>query len=321
MIKRCLEDRDHKVISWGRNASNTKRYKCLDCNRTFTWKKPTVRYANRLPWFKKWLFGVSISQLQKSTGKSAATIRKAIHWFLENRPPPEPVPSECHLIINTIKINPSTFFTIYWDKDLKYIQSWRHASVKSADYIIQDLNDLNKAGVVCRSVTSNGDKEICEAVRHVYGDIWHQQLLSHLQERAFSILLKPKTPAEQELLRIINKLAKVNNHIHVNEWKSSFFDWRKKYVGDSVYTDSCQFGIFYVSDFIMNSFENMFSYISEKKIPAFDRVTGKLLQKLKRKYVTHRGLNQERAMAFCSWYLTIINKKLALRYKKSNDEI
>ncbi|MDQ7032722.1 MAG: hypothetical protein Q9M37_08445 [Desulfonauticus sp.] len=179
--KPCPNNSFHPVISWGRNKSGTRRFRCLICKKTFTWNQGVNRSFNRFPWFEKWLKGASIDLLAQISKRDRNTIRSAIHWYLKHSPKPNPTPnSACNLVLDATWFGRKNCLIVYWDTDLKKAQWWRYSQRKEAAWeIVEDLENLKEKGIILSSATTDGSRGIKTAIDCLYPNIPHQRCLVH----------------------------------------------------------------------------------------------------------------------------------------------
>jgi hypothetical protein len=329
--KRCPADPKHHVISWGKNSSGTRRFRCLNCQRTFTWKQSVTYYLNSFTRFERWLNGANVSTLGAFSMKSNKTIRKSIHWFLDYPPLPQPKANlSCHLVIDATWFGRNYCFLIYWDADLKHAQWWRYSTSESSYEIIQDLIDLKKAEVICSSITSDGGTGIRKAVDNVYSHIPHQRCIIHVQRLGLALLTRnPRTLAGQELRSLIKTIAQIENKLQRDEWVNRLLLWCSKW--DSFLKERSYFSARGGSAFgreetgkwwythkslrrakalILNALPNLFHYLEDNTIPKDTNGLEGRFSMLKQHYRQHRGLSKLRRKAYLAWYVTmIINKK------------
>lgn len=220
------------MISWGRNKSGTRRFRCLTCKQSFTWNQIINRPLNRFSWFEKWLKGISINQLASFSRKSPITIRRAIHWFLKHPPKPNPTPNPtCNLVLDATWFGRKNCLLVYWDTELKKAQWWRYSQRKETAWeIIEDLERLKEKGVILRSATTDGSRGIKAAIDYLYPNIPHQRCSVHLQRMALIFLTQnPKTQAGWELRNLAEKLNIIKTHEQHNYWARDFYYWCNKH--------------------------------------------------------------------------------------------
>lgn len=170
--RRCLLCRSSRVIAWGKNRSGSQRFRCADCGVSASLKRKDLVRRNRLPWFKRWLYGSTVLAIAEMSRRSQETIRRSLWRFLDCRPSPRPIPNpSCHLIIDATWFKRNYCLLVYWDHDRQRVQWWRYTDSEHGLEIAQDLRWLWDKGVICTSITSDGGKGLKTAVNLVYPGI------------------------------------------------------------------------------------------------------------------------------------------------------
>lgn len=333
--RRCPVDGAHRVVSWGTNRSGTRRFRCLDCSSTFTPKRSDLSRRNRLPWLESWLRGSTVSSIASSSRQSPKTIKRAIRWYLDHAPAPNPMPipnPRCHLIIDGTWFGRDSCLLVYWDHDKEHAQRWRYGSGERALEVWEDLRRLKEEGVIPASATSDGSPGIVRAVSIAYPDIPHQRCITHLQRHTLVwITRKPRTQAGREIKRIIRWLSQVTNRELKGQWLGEFNGWRRRweeFLGERTYAEDLKDlpkeeresrskgrkwwythkQLRRVRSTIQSAIPNLFHYLDDPTIPKTSNELEGRFSSLKDHYRRHKGLSKERRGAYLSWYIAnIIN--------------
>ncbi len=311
---------------WGKSRTEKRRFYCLICKKTFIWTQTINRPLNRFSWFEKWLKGISINQLASFSRKSPKTIRRSIHWFLDNPPKPNPIPnSNCNLVLDATWFGRKNCLLVYWDTGLEKAQWWRYSKYKEAAWeIIEDLKNLKKKGVILRSATTDGSRGIKTAMDCLYPRIPHQRCLVHLERLGLIFLTQnPKTLAGRELRNIVLKLNEIQTHEEHNLWVRDFYHWsnhcysflkQKSYSFEKKNWWYTHKNLRKVRRMFINALPNMWYYLDDKNIRKDSNNLEGRWSSLKGHHRQHRGLSMERKAIYLAWYLKIVvNKEIPTR--------
>lgn len=312
---------------WGKNKSGSKRFYCLTCKQSFTRKRPDISKLNRFSWFKRWLKGSSIEQIADSGRKSSITIRRAIHWYLNCLPKPNPCPNlNCYPVIDATWFGRKHCLLVYWDKALTKAQWWRWSERKEAAWeIIEDLESLKKKRIIFKAATTDGAPGIKTALDYVYPHIPKQRCLVHLQRMGLAFLTqRPKTLAGLQLRNIILRLNRIKTHDEHYFWQKEFYSWCNRYYAflkqKSYSFEKKNWWYTHKSlrktrRMIINALPDMWHYLDNRNISKDTNGLEGRWGSLKGHFCNHKGLSKSRRKAYLSWYLTVvINKELPTRF-------
>ncbi|WP_300958518.1 IS1/IS1595 family N-terminal zinc-binding domain-containing protein [Bacteroides acidifaciens] len=74
------------IIKWG-HRNGHQRYKCLDCARTFTFRRKDVSSNNRFIWFRWWVLRKqTLSEVSSLSGYSERQLSRWFVVYLEKHP-------------------------------------------------------------------------------------------------------------------------------------------------------------------------------------------------------------------------------------------
>ena len=72
---------------FGKTKQGKQRYRCLECNKTFVWKKTYNKKYKEQHWFKLWIIeGYSIRQLSNISGHSQFKLKLIKNYWLSKSP-------------------------------------------------------------------------------------------------------------------------------------------------------------------------------------------------------------------------------------------
>lgn len=314
------------MVSWGKNASGTRRFRCLDCQQTFTWKQKQTNHLVKNKLLQLWLEGITAKHLSQYSEQATKTILRSLRRSLKYFPSPQPQANlNSHLIIDATWFGRKHCLIVYWDPDLKRVQWWRYSNREHDCEIVEDLVKLKKAGVICSSITSDGSQGVNRAVNIVYPIIPHQRCVTHIQRKGFTLLTKnPKTLAGQELRRLFEILSRVATEEDKYNWISYFKDWchrwdrllkEKNYLAEKRKWWYKHKTLRRTRSIVLKALPNLFHYITNPEIPKTTNGLEGRFGALKQHYRQHRGLAKSRRESYLSWYLTLaINHEKPTRF-------
>lgn len=171
-----------KVQKWGLQ-NNKQRYHCCDCSHNFILSNRGVSEANQFIWFRKWIMERQVYKtLVRDSKMSQSSLQRLFTKFLKN--PPKNIArskSNVHLLIDGTYFSNGLCLILYYDKNLQYVQLFRHTNKEKYKEIKEDLENLKKLGVDVYSVTCDGHKSILKSVQKVYPNAIIQRCVVHVK--------------------------------------------------------------------------------------------------------------------------------------------
>ncbi|MBO5829152.1 MAG: IS1 family transposase, partial [Paludibacteraceae bacterium] len=75
-----------EVIRWGKQAGR-QRFKCKNCNSSFTLRRKDISKSNRFVWFKWWITGKqTLKQISELSGYSTRQLSRWFDEYLDDYP-------------------------------------------------------------------------------------------------------------------------------------------------------------------------------------------------------------------------------------------
>lgn len=223
-----------KSKAYGRNRSGTKRYRCLECGKTFSsFQKKVQQKINYLKLLEEYiLYGVTYRYLGKIYRVDKRTLMRKFHELLEKEPPilvvPETKNEESYLIIDGKWTRKTEVMMIYRRSDTREILHISFLRKEYGSQIARDLGYLKSLGYKFTCVVSDGGTGIRKAVRKVFGGIPHQICMAHMHRMA--TLCLGKYPKDER----VKQLKKLADHIWLLEspeariwWVNELKTWGK----------------------------------------------------------------------------------------------
>lgn len=308
------------VQKWG-HQNNKQRYRCSDCFHNFIVTNKGVSDRNQFVWFWKWIMERQVyKNLIRDSGMSQSSIQRLFDKYLSS-PPKNMVRSKSnvHLLIDGTYFSNGLCLILYYDKDLQFVQLYRHTNKEKYKEIKEDLNNLKKLGVEVYSVTCDGHKSILNSVRKVYPNAVIQRCVVHVKRQSSSWIGKfPKLQLSKELLQFIRPITRLNTMDEVYKWLVTFQKWyheNELYINEqskNEETDRMWYthkNLRAACSHIINAIPDLFSYINDPEIPKTTNELEGYFTHLKEKLTLHKGLRFDKRKNFIKWYLHFKNQK------------
>jgi transposase-like protein len=318
--KRCWACGFQDNIKWGRQ-SGKQRYYCKNCGIFFSIDNDSVRSKNLEVWFRLWVVHYhTYEQLSIESGHSVSTLQRYFYKQLERSPLWRINTSQSvHLLIDGTYFSNKVCLILYRDDVVGYTQLYRLTDGEWHEEIAEDLRNLLSMGLRIESITCDGHKAILKAIRKVCPEITLQRCLFHLQNMCGIWLSpRPKSPAGQDLKKIVGVLHRINNQGDKLYWNRMFVRWYKLYkpyieemsinpkTGRRWHKHKLLFRSFSV---LRRAQPNMFHYLNNPMIPKTTNGLESFFGHLKDNLSIHRGLTLKHRNNFIKWYLHFKNEK------------
>lgn len=263
---------------------------------------------------------MAVAQLVKTSGKSKNTLLRLGYAYLDQ--PPRLIPRvnpHAYLVVDATWFGRENCLLVYWDTGLKKVQWWRYTQRKEAtEEIIEDLENLQQAGVILAAVTSDGAPGIKAALSWLYPDIPHQRCLVHLQRLAGAWLTqRPKTMAGIRLKQLADRLSRVGSYADRCLWRQEFIFWCNRYFRLLKQRSHTPNGHWWYTHrnlrktrrLFVKALPDMWHFLEDRRIPKDTNGLEGRWSSLKQHYRQHRGLSKQRRVNYLNWYLvTMINR-------------
>ncbi len=249
--------------------------------------------------------------MSKKYKKGRNTIIRICSKFLEKPPVPKiKENNNCHLIID------GTYFeefclVSYFDSDLKHLQYYEIIEKENRRDFKLCLMALKEAGLIIRSITSDGERGLILAIKEVCPEVLHQRCLIHVQRMSLAYLSRfPKSGAGKELRKLTRSLHSICDDEDKKYWIKKFRNWEAKHYNflnerSSIWSESKlykHYDVRRVRTLINNSLPNLFYYLNDNKIPKSTNGLESRFSYLKNNLKIHRGLSRKNRKNFILWY-------------------
>jgi hypothetical protein len=294
---------------FGKTKQDKQRYQCLNCKKTFVWKKPYNKKYKEQHWFKLWITeGYSVRQLVNISGNSKTKIFRIINYWLSKKP-------KCSKI-DLSQVKYLAFDGTYFHKDgclivlfdiinKKYLY---YEYVKKENYVsvIKMCQYLNINGLNPIAITVDGHQEVIKALKEIWPKILVQRCLFHIRLQGQMWLRKtPRTEAGKALKTVLSELMIVKNNDLKNIWINKYFVWHEKYrqeILSLAKTSIAAKDLRRAMSLINNALPDMFHFLKDQKIASTTNLLENFFSILKQHYRNHRGITESHKIAYLKWF-------------------
>lgn len=209
---------------WGRTSTGKIRWFCRFCVQTRTQRRADTadRWALRL--FRKWLIGTeSLVSIAADTNCTIQTLLNRFSDFWDNLPRPI-IPqslTDKHLSVDAVYLEGHNECVLIGRAGGDCV-FWDFARQESLSAWLGFMQSLPKP----RALVCDGQSGLFSAVKTLWPDLPIQRCLAHIQRLGVQRLtMRPKTPAGQELLRLVYALHGVETDSDKRQWLADFAAW------------------------------------------------------------------------------------------------
>lgn len=307
------------VIKWGKQSGH-QRYKCKNCESIFTHRRKDVSKVNRFVWFEWWI--LRKQTLEEISQLSGYSVRQLKRWFDDYlKDYPEWViqrREKVNLLIDGTWFPNKVCLVLYRDENIKTTLFYRVTDDEWEDEIVEDLLNLQSAGIEIESVTSDGGRNIIKAVKKACPQAVRQRCLAHIQRECLVWVTKhPKSDAGKQLRQIVNSISAIQTNNDRLSWISEFEQWVTQYAeylnAKSVKEDTSR--EWYTHKMVRKAYihikkaiPDMFHYIDNPRIPKTTNALESFFGHLKENISLHRGLSKIHYQNYVKWYLYFRDK-------------
>lgn len=301
------------VIYFGKTVANKQRFKCLNCDKTFIWKRQCNKIYKEQHWFNLWIKeGYSIRQLSKISGHSKSKLERIKNYWL-SRLPKEQIDyaSYKYLIYDGTYFHKNGCLIILMNTQKQNIISNTYAHKEGGKTVYPWFESLKKHGLNPRYIVMDGEQTVTKAIRAIWPKVKVQRCLYHIQREGMRWLRTyPKTTAGKELRSLLCTLCSIKSIKERNQFIANYKAWLNKYRNfvKSLSTSNIAFkDLKRTIALINNAMPDMFHYLREPNIPATTNILEGFYSRLKADYRRHRGLTQKHKINYLKWYCYLKN--------------
>lgn len=302
------------VKLFGKTSCGYQRYRCKDCNYTYTFHNLKNKESKEKTWFKLWIIeGYSVRQLVSISRHGIWKIKRIISMWL-NQSPDE-------IILNYSEIKYLLFDGTYLKHEncLMIAMNNQDGKIISEKYCVREnyadaysiFYELNKIGISPKAITVDGNTSVIRAIKTVWPNIIIQRCIAHIQRQGLSWLRRnPKIPTSKDLRKILLTITEIKNESDRNLFITKFEKWEEQY-GEFVRHLPSDHKVFSdlqrARSLIIHAMPDMFHYLNDSSIPATTNKIEGYFSRLKIIYRQHRGLSKNHRQNFFKWYIYFKN--------------
>lgn len=304
------------MIRWGRTATGTQRWRCINCNRGQCWKRVDVAHRNRNILHNRWMLGMaSLTSIARRLRVHRTTLSRRLKAS-DTQPIPVPLRPLVHppvIVLDGTTISKQTVLIIAYDTISDQPLAWSFVSHERFDIWHPILVRISSR---CQpqALVSDGQKGLLKASKSVFPHTPHQRCLAHIIRLSLAWLTRnPQTFAGQELRILVRNLARTKTPFNANQWRDSFMAWNAHYesflkeksvnpaTGRRWYTHR---KLRAVRSLIMHALPNLFLFIINPSIPNTTNVVeGGINAPLAELLHRHRGITEQQKKALVTRFL------------------
>lgn len=296
---------------FGKTKQGKQRYKCLECNKTFVWKRPYNKKYKEQHWFKLWVTeGFSVRQISKISGYSEFKIKQIKNYWLSKKP------EKCCSNIVLSQVKYLAFDGTYFHKNgclitLIDTQNKNHIYyeyVNKENYlsVLIMCKYLKEKGLKPKAITVDGHPQVIKAVKELWSNILIQRCLFHIKLQGQMWLRQyPKTEAGKALKTLLSGLTKVKDKDSQNSWIKCYKQWHNRYQKEILSLSKNSIAakdLKRTMSLINNALPNMFHYVKDQKIASTTNMLENFFSRLKQHYRNHRGISEAHKIAYLQWF-------------------
>jgi len=222
------------------------------------------------------------------------------------------------LVIDGTYFKGDLCLVLYYDTEIRYSQLYRFTDKERYVQIKEDLDNIQRLGIVIKAITCDGNKAILKAIRNSCPEVILQRCLVHIhRESNIWLRKKPVNSRSVELKKIVNQLFKVKKHNDKLKWIAMFEEWfrqNKAYVNEKKSNPETGRWWYRHKDLrrtavmIKRAIPDMFRFLEDSNIPTSTNNIESFFGHLKDTLSIHRGLSHKNKRAFIQWYLHLKNR-------------
>ena len=301
---------------FGKTHCGYQRFKCKNCEHTYTFHNHKNKSNNERTWFKLWVVeGYSLRQLVNISKYGVKKIKRIKKYWLNQKP------KEIDWNFSEIKylLFDGTYFK--HENCLMVLMNNLDNTVINFKYHIREnfetayhiFADLKVRGLNPEAITIDGNTTVIRALNEVWPDIKIQRCLAHVQRQGLSWLRRfPKLEAAKKLRWLLLTITEIKTEKDKNIFIEKFNDWELAY-GKFVQSLSPKDKVFgdlqRTRSLLIHAIPKMFYFLNDHRIAATTNKVEGYFSGLKIIYRQHRGLDKQHRDNYFNWYIYFKNIK------------
>lgn len=300
---------------WGMTLAGNQRWRCPSCRETSIRRNDSTTLRHREKLFVAWLCGTeSLAVHARRRGVNRRTLQRWFEPFWTRHPVPEAAPSleGQSLILDAVSIEPRRMMALI-GRTPRHVVWWTFAERESYDSWERFCLGIPRPA----ATIGDGQRGLLAATQGRWPMVPFQRCLIHVIRMALAKLtLHPKTPAGQDLRKLVKQLPAIRTRRQKRRWIRRWKYWRRKchrFLTERSYGDlqNKRRGWWYthkklraVRSLLQNSLPYLFTFIGHPEIPrTSNHVEGGINARIKELLHRHRGLSLAQKQALVSWFL------------------
>jgi hypothetical protein len=307
--KHCVHCSSSEVKRFGKDRSGRQRWYCLCCHRTFQWR---LASTHRFHWFRLWIVhGYSIGELARLSGKSVATVRRTIAYWLERPPRPS---SSCgsikHIIVDGTFLDHNRGIYAAMDAEDHRIIDGGYNIREGAQDLVAFYQQLLDRGLLPHSATVDGNPQQIKYLRALWPSITLQRCLVHVQRQGLSWCRRtPKRTEAKHLRQLFLQLTDVQTVSQAQRFVQSVYSWERRFASriESSRNRGWVFSdLLRARSMLLGALPDLFHFVHNPRIVRSTNALEGYFGRLKEHYRRHRGLSPKRRSAYFQWHFHLV---------------
>jgi len=167
----------------GTSSQGKRRWKCVDCGHTYTWKNIGNKQLRQQVWFRRWVVeGYSLRQLTAQSGHSPKTLQRITHYWLEHPPVFSSNLSSCQYLIldGSFMERPKGLFVAMNAEDYSIVHGVVDVTEGPKD-LSRFCHALAQRRARPKAAAIDGNPHLIKTLRRFWPQITIQRCLVHIQ--------------------------------------------------------------------------------------------------------------------------------------------
>jgi putative transposase len=216
----------------GRSRHGRQRWFCDCCNRTFGWRRPSVKHANEYAWFRQWIEeSYTFRQLALRSRHSVRTIRRIVEYWLL-RPPNDTSDLSGHryLIFDGTNLEGRQGLFAAMDGEKGYLLRGACDMSEGSRDLLPFCMALRERSLVPQSATVDGNPQLIRTLRMVWPGIIIQRCLVHVQRQGLSWCRRfPKRTDARHLRELFLRVMSIHRFEERDHFLDEVARWEQHY--------------------------------------------------------------------------------------------
>jgi len=300
---------------WGRTKAGKIRWYCRVCAKSSVQKRPDLEQRWLLRLFRNWVTGTDTLQRIASTrNHTRQALSKSFSSLWETIPVPT-IPEDLgdtFLVADAIYLSGHNECVLIGRTGLNHV-FWIFARQETLSAWTEFIRMIPKP----KALICDGQSGLLSAVKGLWPEVKVQRCLPHMHRLGIQKLTRrPKTPAGQELLKLVYAMHAVKTAQEKDKWLSDFMAWGarwERFLKERTHgLHPCGKRSWWythrriraMKNTLTQALANLFVYIDCPGVPSTTNlVEGGLNSRIKELLHRHRGMGLEHKKAIVAYFL------------------